>query len=446
MHIDINLIRRLLDNEHDTKIKKILKDSQIPDIAILIDQLSDKFKIKIYLLLPTQISSEVLLQISQHSRKFILKSLRNKYIVSLIEKAESDDSVDILGEVPKSKAKSILSELTKEKKEQIAPLIKYEEDTAGGLMQSELISLPSNTIVKEAINQAKKELIDLEGVVYIYVTDKKGILKGVVSITDIISSSTVKQLGQIMNKHVIKLRPDMDVEKVAKIFKDEDIMALPVVDKKGILLGRVTVDDVIDVLEEEATEDMFRIAGVDPDEHVYDPMRRSIKKRLPWLILNLVTTTLAALVIVLFRGTLESLVILAAFLPIIAGMGGNAGTQTLTLMIRGIALNQIHSKSFKKLLFKEMGVGVFNGFVTGVIMAVIVVLWLQKISVGIVIVSSMTITLLVSGFLGVSIPLLLKSMKVDPAIASSVFITTFVDVVGFFAFLGIAQLLLHYII
>jgi len=233
---------------------------------------------------------------------------------------------------------------------------------------------------------------------------------------------------------------------VAKIFKDEDIMALPVVDKKGILLGRVTVDDVIDVLEEEATEDMFRIAGVDPDEHVYDPMRRSIKKRLPWLILNLVTTTLAALVIVLFRGTLESLVILAAFLPIIAGMGGNAGTQTLTLMIRGIALNQIHSKSFKKLLFKEMGVGVFNGFVTGVIMAVIVVLWLQKISVGIVIVSSMTITLLVSGFLGVSIPLLLKSMKVDPAIASSVFITTFVDVVGFFAFLGIAQLLLHYII
>lgn len=446
MNIDVGIIKEFLDKENRDKLRKLIRDIDIPELAIVMDQLSDRDKLKFYLLIPTKLTSEVLLEVSQHSRKFILKSLKDKYIVSMLEEAKSDDSADILGEVSEHKAKRIIDNLPKAKKEAVAPLIKYEEDTAGGIMQSELVNLQANTLVKDAINMAKKELKGVEGVNYIYVTDKENKLKGVVTLQDLISANPNKKLGQIMNKDLVKLEPDLDKEKVADIFMNEDLLALPVASKNGKLLGRVTVDDVLDVIEDEATEDMFKIAGVHPDEHVFDPLRSSIKKRLPWLMVNLGTAFLAALTVSLFMETIQAVVILAAFMPIIAGLGGNSGTQVLTLIVRGIALNQLGPANYRKIVLKEVTIGMINGMILGSVMGVVASLWQSNWVLGIVIFSAMTISITLAGFIATSVPLLLEKLNIDPAVASSVFITASVDIIGFFSFLGIATLLLKWIV
>ncbi|MBW2989376.1 magnesium transporter [Candidatus Woesearchaeota archaeon] len=443
---NIAAVKELLEKDDADKIKKVIEETESHDLAALINQLNDRNKIKFYLLLPTSISSDVLLELSKHSRKFILKSLKDKYIASIIEKTESDDSADILGEFSEKKMRNIFAKLTKKKKEAVEELIKYEEDTAGGLMQSELLELPGTIKVSEAINLIKKKIKDVEGVNYVYITDSKDRLKGVITIQGLITHDQNKRLYQIMKKEVIKVRPELDKEKVAEIFRKEDLLAVPVVDKKGLLLGRVTVDDVLDVMGDEATEDMFKIAGMHPDESVFDPMRKSLKSRLPWLTVNLLTVLVAAFVVSIFQDTLQRLIILAAFLPVIAGMGGNAGTQTLTLVVRGIALNQLNLKNYKKVLFKEIMLGLINGLAIGVLTGVIAYFWIGNYMIGVVIILAMVIDLIVAGLVGTCIPLLLKWFKVDPAVASCIFITTFTDIIGFFSLLGIATLLIHWLV
>ncbi|MBD3164289.1 magnesium transporter [Candidatus Woesearchaeota archaeon] len=444
---DIDKIRDLLGEDTErNKLRKHISKYDIPMLAIIIDQLDEAQKLKFYLLLPTKISSDVLLEVSQHSRKYILKSLKDKYIVSLIEKAESDDSADILGEVPEQKAKRIMEHLPRKKKDALEPLIRYGEDTAGGLMQSELIALKSGITVKEALDTAKKKVKYIEAANYIYVVDSQDRLKGVVTIRDLISFNQRKKLSQIMNRDLVKLRPQMDKEKVAEIFKNEDILALPVVDSRNKLLGRVTIDDVLDVMEEEATEDMYKIAGVHPDENIFDPFTKSVKRRLPWLMLNLGTAFLAALVVSSFTDTLQAVVILAAFMPIIAGLGGNSGTQTLTLIVRGFALNQLSTDNYRKILFKEISIGIVNGMILGAIMGIVAYLWQGNAVLGFVIFTAMTISLTLAGFIATSVPVLLKVLKIDPAVASSVFITASIDIVGFFSFLGIASLLISWLV
>ncbi|MBR9699900.1 magnesium transporter [Candidatus Woesearchaeota archaeon] len=445
-HIDVSFVTGLLDTKQDVQLRKLIKNSEIPDLAILIDQLKERHKIKFYLLFPSKISSEVLLEVSSHSRRFILKSMKDKYIVSMIEETASDDSADILSEVPEHKLPHILQRLTKKKQEALEPIMKHEEDTAGHLMQSELIEVYQSILVKDAIEQVKKQLSKVEGVNYVYAVDSNHRLKGVVTIHNLFTSSPQKKIAQIMNKNVVTLRPELKKKKVADVFMKEDIHVLPVVNKKGVIRGIVTVDDVLDVIEEEATEDMFQLAGVHPDESPFDPLSKSLKRRLPWLVINLGTSVLAGLTVAAFADTLGALVILAAFLPIIAGMGGNAGTQTLTLIVRGLALNQLTLHNYQKVLLKEVLLGLLNGLITGLVLAIGVYFWLGNIFISLVLLMAMTINLVVAGLIGTSVPIILKRFKVDPAVASSIFLTTFTDVIGFLAYLGIATLFLHWIV
>jgi len=263
--LSARVVSELLDKGKNSRIRSIIAEATVADIAILINQLPNPQKIPFYLLLPGKMSSDVLLELSLHSRKFILKSLKDKYIISIIEKTESDESVDILEEVAQSRVRRILNKLTKKKKEAIAPLIKYEEDTAGGIMQTELVALSGSTKLKEAISIVKKEFATVEAINYVYVIDKQRKLRGVASIKELFIANQSKSLFQVMNKDVIKLNPSLDKEEVANIFRQQDLLALPVVDGKGKLLGRVTIDDVLDVLQEEVSEDMFKIAGVNPE-------------------------------------------------------------------------------------------------------------------------------------------------------------------------------------
>ncbi len=444
--IDYGVIEELIRSGKRDDLKKVVTNSEVGTLARIIDQLVERDKIKFYLYIPTKKSSDVLLEVGQYSRKYILKSLKDKYIVGMIKDIESDDSADILGEVPPHKAKRIIANLPEDKQDAIAPLIKYEEDTAGGLMQSELISLQSPMNVKDALLNVRNKFKGVEGVNYIYVVDKKNKLKGVVTIQELLSAKRTARLSQIMKKDLVKLTPDLDTERVAEIFRKHDIYTLPVVDFDERLLGRVTVDDVLDVMEDEATEDMYKIAGVHPDEHLFDPVKNSIKRRLPWLTLNLGTAFVGALIVSFFSSTLEAVIILAAFMPMIAGLGGNSGTQTLTVIIRGLALNQIDSSNARKLIFRESFIGMVNGMFLGSIMGVVASIWQSNYTLGFVIFAAMTISLSLAGFIAASVPLMLKSFKIDPAIASSVFITASIDIIGFFSFLGIASLLVGWLV
>ena len=286
---------------------------------------------------------------------------------------------------------------------------------------------------------------DVEMVFYLYIVDARRHLVGVTSLRRLLLVSPETPLKRIMTPDVISVRVDTDQEEAARLVASYNLLAIPVVDEENKLVGVITVDDVIDVIKDEATEDIYRLAGVTSDERVFTPPGESLTKRLPWLAVNLVTAFIAASVVSLFEHTIDQVVALAVFMPIVAGMGGNAGTQTLTVIVRGIALGELNWGNTRKALFKEALVGLGNGLVLGTLGALVV--WLMKGNpvLGGVLGLAMVINMFIAATAGTLIPLGLRAMKVDPALASSVFITTFTDVAGFASFLGLATVFLKYL-
>jgi magnesium transporter len=282
-------------------------------------------------------------------------------------------------------------------------------------------------------------------VFYVYVIDDRHHLVGVVSLRQLLLNPPSMPLRKIMAADVISVHTSTDQEEVARIVSKYDLLATPVVDEENRLVGMVTVDDVIDVLREEATEDLYALAGVDTDEKVTTPPTRSIRLRLPWLLANLVTATLAAYVVTFFRETISTEVVLAALMPVVAGMGGNGGIQTVTVIVRSLALGELTWANAKRVLLKEILVGLGKGIVVGIIMSVITLLWFKKPIISLVIGLALIINLFVAGLFGTLVPLLLRWLKFDPALASGVIVTTFTDVCGFFSFLGLATLFLKWL-
>src|SRR6266542_2896428 len=280
---------------------------------------------------------------------------------------------------------------------------------------------------------------DVEVVFYLYVIDVRRHLVGVVSLRRLLLVSPETPLKRIMTTDIISVRVDMDQEEVARQVASYNLLAIPVVDEENKLVGVITVDDVIDVIKDEATEDIYRLAGVTGDERVFTPAPESLRKRLPWLGVNLATAFLAASVVGLFTATLDALPVLAVFMPIVAGMGGNAATQTLTVIVRGIALGELTWANSRKALFKEAAVGLGNGFACGMVGALIVWVWKGDLVLGLILCAAMVINMFVAATAGTVIPLALRAMKVDPALASSVFITTLTDVFGFASWRGLAK-------
>jgi magnesium transporter len=286
---------------------------------------------------------------------------------------------------------------------------------------------------------------DVEMVFYLYIVDARGHLVGVTSLRRLLLVSPETPLKRIMTADPISARVDMDQEEVARLVASYNLLAIPVVEEANKLAGVITVDDVIDVIKDEATEDLYRLAGVSSDERVFTPASESFRKRMPWLIVNLATAFLAAAVVGAFQHTIAAWVALAVFMPIVAGMGGNAATQTLTVIIRGIALGELTWSNSRKALLKNLLVGVGNGLVTGTIGAVVAWTMNGDFRLGVILAMAMVINLFVAGLVGTLIPLGLKALKIDPALASAVFITTFTDVCGFASFLGLATLYIRYI-
>ena len=414
----------------------------ITDMVYAIDAAVYKDKIKIFRSIPEQKKISVLIEVSDYSEKTILKFLRDSEIVELVEKAESDDAVEILEHLEGRRRRRILNLISKEKKNKVVKLLKYAPDTAGGVMQSEIIVVNKKDTVKEALEKIRAPHIKIR-FNNIYVLDRNGKLVGVVSLKNLIRANRYKKIYEIMRKNVISVHPKMDQEKVARIFRSHRLYSLPVVDGEERLLGRITYDDIIDIVEEEIQEDIYKTVGLRKDEDIFDPVRKVLKGRATWLILNLFTAFLAAATVSIFEGTLEKVIVLAVFMPVVAGMGGNAGTQTLTVVIRGIAIGRFKFKDYKKVVIKEVFLGFMNGVITGILGAAIAIMMGASAFIGLVIFLAMIVNLINAGISGTIIPVILRKLGQDPALGSGIILTTFTDVIGFLSYLGIATILIN---
>lgn len=389
----------------------------------------------------------LLLDYAEDDEKFNLLSLFSKNRqAQIISEMSSDELVDLLGTLDEDEQNEIITNMNTEEVEEVKTLLSYDPESAGGIMATEFISIKETDTVNETINYLRTMAPDSETPYYIYVVDDLDVLKGVVPLRQIIVSTPDTLIKDIMIENIISAPVDMDQEEVSHIFEKYGFMAIPVVDHNGEILGIITVDDVMEIMKEEYTEDMFRLAGLDEEEKVAGTVIGAIKSRLPWLLVNLVTATLAAKTVSLFENTIAQIVALATFMPMVAGMGGNAGSQTLTLIIRGIAIGEISYENQADILKKEIAIGIINGLCLGLVVGVLGYFWVGSLSFGFVIGTAMLLNLIVATISGYLVPVLLKKVGIDPALASAVFVTTVTDVLGFFFFLGLATVMLQYLI
>lgn len=379
--------------------------------------------------------------------KFILLSLfPADQKQEIISEMSSDELADMLGIIDEDTQNRILEGMEEEHREEIEELLSFSPETAGGIMATEFVSVKETMTIDETLTFLRDISPNAETPYYIYVLDDDDVLKGIVPIRSILTSLPHVLLKDVMLENVATIPVEMDQEDVSNIFQKYGYMAMPVVNEQDVMLGIITVDDIMEVLSDEHTEDMYRLAGLDEEEEIDGTVMDSIKSRLPWLLVNLVTAILASATVSLFDATIGKVVALAVFMPLVTGMGGNAGTQTLTLIIRGIALGEIDYENKKEILRKELLVGVLHGAALGLIVTVLGGLWEGNVVFGLVIGVAMFLNMVIAALSGFFVPLLLKKVGVDPALASAVFVTTMTDVLGFFFFLGFATIMINSLI
>jgi magnesium transporter len=360
----------------------------------------------------------------------------------ILSRMDPDDAVDLLFELPEEVQQELLSRLSKKDAEVLADLLAYPPDTAGGLMSPEIIPLSLAMTVQDAIDLLRRRAEEAETVYYAYAVDDVGTLLGVLSLRDMALASPTTNLSDLVVRDAVAVDVESDVEEVARMFDKYDYFALPVVDGENVLLGVITVDDVIDVIREEATEDIYGLAGVPSEEGVDTTWWASLRMRLPWLYVRLFTALSAAVVVGLFEQTIAKVAALAVMMGVIAGQGGSAGMQTVTIITRGMALGEMDRQKGWRLLTKELLLGAANGVLLGATVGAITYLWKGEVLLGVAVCLAMWLNLVVAGIAGVAIPLGVQSLGKDPALASGIFLTTVTDVLGFGLLFVIARLLL----
>lgn len=445
MEYDEEKLLNIILNSPKNEVNSLVENLHPADILDLIHNNEDKTE-EILAKLPDWFIADVLDEEDDEEKYEILRLFSEKKQKKILEEMSSDEITDLIGVLDEEESKTILSRMNEQDRKDVKTLLSYKKDTAGGIMATEFVSIIENKSVEETLKYLQEKAPDAETAYYLYVVDKQNTLKGVVSLRDIVCSGFNTKIMDITNSNVISVPYDMDQEEVAKKFEKYGFLTIPVVDEKNKILGIVTIDDIVDVLKEETTEDIHRLGGVDKEEKVDGTFIESVKSRLPWLIVNLVTAILASSVVGAFEGTISKVVSLATFMPIVAGMGGNAGTQSLTIIVRGIALGDLNKENAKKIFFKEVLVGLITGVVIGAIIAVLGFIWERNYVFGMVIGIAMILNMVAATMAGFIVPVVLKKLKVDPALASAVFVTTVTDVLGFFFFLGLATIFLSYLI
>src|SRR5687767_4805931 len=444
----LDSVKRLLRIGATANLLNLLQKQHPADLAQIFSELPNRDREATFSLLVERngrLAMEAISELSPEAGAALLATRSAEEIAKLAQEIESDDAAALIDYLPEDLSAAVLDLMRPKQSGEVENLLEYDEQTAGRIMNPQVFALSEDLTVGEAITELQGNR-DVEMVFYLYVVDERRHLVGVTSLRRLLLVSPETPLKRIMTPEVTSVRVDTDQEEVARQVASYNLLAVPVVDEENKLVGIVTVDDVIDVIKDEAAEDLLRLAGVSGDERIETPVFESLRKRLPWLGINLVTAFLAASVVAMFESTIQQVTALAVFMPIVAGMGGNAATQTLTVIVRGLALGEVSFASARKALAKEAAIGLGNGVVLGLIAAGVCVVTRQDPMLGLVLGMAMLVNLFVAATAGTMVPLGLKALKVDPALGSSVFITTFTDVVGFAAFLGLATVFLRYLV
>ena len=448
LDVVLDSVKRLMRMGATSNLVNLLQKQHPADLAQLFSELTEKDRHSSFSLLVernSRLAMEALSELGPEAGAALLADRSADDIVKLMQELPSDDAAAIISYLPEELSTAVLEQIHKRPAgADVGDLLEYAEKTAGRIMNPKVFALSEDMTAGEAII-ALQGSRDVEMVFYLYVIDARRHLVGVVSLRRLLLVSPTTPLKRIMTTDLMSARADMDQEEVARMVASYNLLAIPVVDEENKLVGVITVDDVIDVIKDEATEDVYRLAGVTGDDRVFTRPSESLKKRLPWLQVNLVTAFLAASVVSIFEPAIARWATLAVFMPVVAGMGGNAAMQTLTVIVRGIALGELTFANTRKALLKEATVGIANGIATGVVAALVVWIWKGNPWLGAVIGAAMVINMFVAATAGTLIPLGLRAAKIDPALASSVFITTLTDIFGFLSFLGLATLVLKYI-
>ncbi len=391
--------------------------------------------------LGSEAAADLLEELEDEEAAEVATHLSADALADVLDEMDPDAAADLLGDIPPQHARDALARM--EEAEDVIPLLAHRDDTAGGLMTPEFFALRRHMTAQNAIDFLRTQHPGTTGHYYLYVVDRDDHLIGVVGLRDLIVSPPETRIEAIMQADVKSVLVGTDQEEVARLMQHYDLLAVPVVDPSGRLVGVIDYDDIVDVIEEEATEDIYRLANVaDGDLQVWSPVWLSVRRRLPWLVINLATAFLAASVIGLFEGTIERLAMLAVFQSIVAGEGGNAGTQTLAIIVRGLALGEIEFRDIYRALLREAAIGLMHGAVVGLLVAIGAWLWRGIPALGLVIGLAMLGNLIAAGLAGTLVPLTLRALRLDPALASAVIVTTVTDVVGFGLFLGLATLMM----
>jgi magnesium transporter len=448
LDVVLDSVKRLLRMGATANLVNLLHKQHPADLAQLFSDLPEKDRRSAFALLVernSKLAMEALSELGPEAGAALLADRSADEIVKLTQELPSDDAAAIIDYLPETLSASVLELIQKRPAgADVGELLEYAEQTAGRIMNPKVFALSEDMTAAEAIS-ALQAARDVEMVFYLYVIDARRHLVGVVSLRRLLLVAPTTPLKRIMTTDIISVRADMDQEEVARQVASYNLLAIPVVDEENKLVGVITVDDVIDVIKDEATEDVYRLAGVSSDDRVFTRPSESLRKRLPWLIVNLATAFLAASVVALFSSSIGYLPMLAVLMPVVAGMGGNAATQTLTVIVRGIALGELTWANTRKALLKEAAVGIGNGVACGLIGAAVVLIVKGDPMLGLVLGLAMVVNMFIAATAGTLIPLTLRALKVDPALASSVFITTLTDMFGFFSFLGLATVFLRYL-
>ena len=440
--LKLNAITESLSSGAMIKAKLILNGLHPAEIARLLESSPTRQRRLIWEMLDHGNDGEVLLEVGEEVRSNLMESMDEKSLLAATKGLDVDDLADLLEELPETVVSQALQGMDYQYRTRLETVMNYDEDTAGGLMNTDTITIRPDVTLDVVLKylRLKKEIP--QNTDNIIVVDRYNHYLGILSVTNLLCADPEKTVSESMNRNYISIRSNAFASDVVNIFEDRDLVSAPVVDKNNILLGRITIDDVVDVIREESESAVLNMAGLTDEEDIFAPILPSTRRRAIWLGINLITALIASGVISLFQDTIEKVVALAVLMPIVASMGGIAGSQTLTLVIRGIALGNISSSNSKSLLIKEISVGLLNSFLWASVIGVLSSYWFDNYLIGVVIGIAMIANLFFAALSGVLVPIILKKIGADPALGGGVILTTITDVIGFFSFLALGTIFL----
>nr|WP_300310757.1 magnesium transporter [Halomonas sp.] len=438
----LSRIHQALEEGRPDEISAAIADLEPAEIALLLESLPLHERTLLWEQVPTELDGEVLLHVHDEVRSTLLQDMDPEEIVAATASLDTADLAELFDDLPKPVAEDMLRSMDELQRTRLQETLSFEEDSAGRLMRTDTIAVRADVMLETVQRFLRWKASIPDNTDNLMVIDRTGQFMGVLPLARLVSHDQETLVETLMDADVDAIQVDMKSRDVATLFQTHDLTSAPVVDKEGMLLGRVIIDDIVDVIQENSEQALMNMAGLDEEEDLFAPVVPSARRRAVWLGINLLTAFLAAWVIGRFEATLQQIVALAVLMPIVASMGGIAGSQTLTLTIRGLALGQISRTNSNWLLYKEIGISLINGVVWALVVAMLAIVWFDSVPIGAIIAAALVINMLAAGVCGIVIPLFLKRINIDPALSSSVILTTVTDVVGFMSFLGLATVFL----